>query len=172
MRTFYLILLFLWLIVGYFLCKKYICNNGGSAETSAAAAISSDEDCSMKLIFRDTTTNLNIVSDSNFQFEKSNDTYLSLDDDLKILLGNVVSHLGENPNTLMQIKGFYLPDEINNTDYENLGIARANAVKAYFLEQGANSDQLRTIGRDGNINCMEGNTLRKGITIAFGTAKR
>jgi OmpA-OmpF porin, OOP family len=172
MRKFYLILLFLWLIIGYFICKKYICNDGGGTETSAAEVVPSDDDCSVKLVFIDTISNLNLVSNDNFQFEKSNDKYLSLDDDLKILLANVVSHLGENPNTLMQLKGYYLSDEVNSTEYENLGLARANAVKAYFLEQGANSDQIKTIGKNGNQNCMEGNTLRKGIAVAFGSAKR
>ena len=71
----------------------------------------------------------------------------------------------------MQIKGYYLAEETNNTNYENLGLARANMVKAYFLEQGVNSDQLKTMGKPGNPNCMDDGVLQKGIAIAFGSSK-
>jgi len=172
MRTLYLILLFIWLIIGYFICKTYLCGNVESTENSTVLAAPSNDDCNVKLFFRDTISNLNLISDDNFQFEKSNDAYLPLADDLKILLGNVVSHLGENPNSLMQIKGYYLSNEDNNTEYDDLGLARASMVKAYLLEQGANSDQLRTMGKIGNVNCMEDDTLKKGIAVAFGTSKQ
>ena len=172
MRTLFLILLFLWLIIGYFICQKYICGSNGTTESSGIAAVTDTEgDCHTALVFRDSATDLDLISDDNFRFENSKDSFLNIGDDFSIMLGTIVTHLGENPNTLMQIKGYYTADETNSTNYENLGLARANMVKAYFLEQGVNSDQLRTKGKNGNPNCMEDGILQKGIAIAFGSAK-
>jgi outer membrane protein OmpA-like peptidoglycan-associated protein len=173
MRTLYLILLFLWLFIGYFICNKYICNNSGPAEIAGVAGVAGgDGDCNSTLIFRDASTSLDLVSDENFRFEDSADSFLAVGDEFNVTLGTIVSHLGENPNILMQIKGYHLPNETNGTSYENLGLARANMVKAYFLEQGVNSDQLRTIGKEGNSNCMVEGVLEKGVAIAFGPANK
>ena len=172
MRTLYLILLFLWLIIGYFICQRYICNQTGSSTASGVAAVAAnDGDCSPALVLKDTSTDLDLISEENFKFDNSKDSYSTIGDDLSIILGTIVTHLGENPNTLMQIKGYYLAEETNNTNYENLGLARANMVKAYFLEQGVNSDQLKTMGKPGNPNCMDDGVLQKGIAIAFGSSK-
>lgn len=168
MRATFLILLFLWFIVGYFLCKKYICKNTVQENTeNIIPAVGGDEDCSSKLLFKNKTSDINLVSDDNFQFDMSSSDYNEISDELSIILGDVVTYLGEDTERVMQIKGYYLNDEVNETEYENLGIARANKVKSYFLEQGISSIQVKTIGRDGNPNCVEGDVLVKGIAVAF-----
>ncbi|HPK10749.1 MAG TPA: OmpA family protein [Saprospiraceae bacterium] len=37
-------------------------------------------------------------------------------------------------NQLLEITGYYSSDEVNNTKYENLGLARAHAIRALFPE--------------------------------------
>jgi len=168
MRATYLILLFLWFIVGYFLCKKYICKNTATEEIAAIVpAGDGNGDCSTKLLFKNKTADINFVSDYNFQFNKSSSDYNELNEELTIILGDVISFLGEDPERVMQIKGYYLEDESNNTDYSDIGLARANKVKSYFLEQGINSMQIKTIGKLGNPNCVEDDVLKKGIAVAF-----
>jgi len=168
MRATYLILLFLWFIVGYFLCKKYICKNTATEEIAAIAPLDGgDGDCSSKLLFKNKTADINLVSDYNFQFQRSSSDYNDLNEELTIILGDVITFLGEDPERIMQIKGYYLDDEINNTDYSNIGLARANKVKSYFLEQGINSMQIKTIGKLGNPSCVEDDILVKGIAVAF-----
>ena len=68
----------------------------------------------------------------------------------------------------MKNKGLFLKDEENNTDYENLGLARAYAVKTYFLKQGVNTSQLLTSAKLANPECYNEGTLEKGIVVAFG----
>jgi hypothetical protein len=169
MRSFYLILLFLWLIAGYFICKKYVCHHNG-ASAAVAAPIIEDTDgdgCNTQLIFRDTLTGLNLISPNSFEFEESNEDFNLLDEDLELMIGDVVTHFGEHPDMTMYVYGYALESETNSTEYETLGLARANIAKTYFLTKGVNPDQVKVVEPTKNISeaCMEDGILKKGIAI-------
>ncbi len=171
MRTFLLIFLLLWLLGGYFLCKKHLCGDSGPTQSESSKTvpvIAGDDVCSSKLYLKDKATDFDKVCDENFQFLMSSDTYLTPGTGLTQTLSDVIDYLGAHPDRRIQIKGYYLENEDNNTNYQDLGLARANYVKTYFLEQGVNSEQLTTLGKLGNDSCFENDTLKKGIAIAFG----
>lgn len=169
MRAFLLFVLLLWFLLGYFLCKKYICNHTDSATKAAGVPLIDDNsECSSKLYLLDKETDFNDVSEENFQFLNSSDAYLALSDDFTYFLADLVDYLGSEADRRIQIKGFYLGSETNSTSYEDLGLARANNVKTYFLEEGVNPEQLTTFSKLGSLECFESDTLKKGIAIAFG----
>ncbi|MEM8526788.1 MAG: OmpA family protein [Bacteroidota bacterium] len=55
---------------------------------------------------------------------------------------------GNSPDSVLEITGFYSPDEINNTDYENLGRARAARISELFPDIPA--DQVELLARKVN----------------------
>ncbi|QDO93049.1 hypothetical protein FNB79_03355 [Formosa sediminum] len=46
------------------------------------------------------------------------------------------NYLSNNPLKTISITGLYVKDEQNTSAFPNLGIARANAIKSYFVTKG------------------------------------
>ena len=46
----------------------------------------------------------------------------------------------------LKITGFATKEETNNSDFENLGMARANEVKDYFISKGILSSRIEIKG--------------------------
>jgi len=59
-------------------------------------------------------------------------------------LTRVYAYLNSNPNSQMTIKGFYKPSERDTTAgiYENLGLARADAIRNWFTKKGMNANRI------------------------------
>jgi len=54
--------------------------------------------------------------------------------------------LGANPGKVLALSGVYGSGEVNKTEFGNLGIARAEAVKEVLVENGASIEQISTMG--------------------------
>ena len=54
--------------------------------------------------------------------------------------------LMENVNKVINITGYYKSDENNDSAFPNLGLARANAVKNFFVSKGIPSKFINTMG--------------------------
>ncbi len=55
--------------------------------------------------------------------------------------------LTENAGKAINITGYYKSDETNNSAFPNLGLARSNAVKNHFTENGISSASINTFGK-------------------------
>lgn len=56
------------------------------------------------------------------------------------------NHLAANTDKSIDITGFYKSDEVNNSAFPNLGLARATAIKNYFTSKGVPSAQIGVFG--------------------------
>jgi len=168
MRALYSILLLLWFVLGYFLCKNYICNADASPSksTSAIGAVGSG-DCQSALAFKLKDSDLSLMSNDNFTFNRSEGSILSFSPDLDEILDQVVSFVNNNPDVRMQIKGMYGSQEENDSSFDNLGLARADAIQGIFLDKGIAADQVSTIGKQLKTNCFDDGVLKKGASVAF-----
>ena len=170
MRALLLILSLLWFLFGWFACKNKLCNTAPVEKVSSVAPVAagSAEGCITTLVFKEKNGKLDLASSENFQFEKSSGVLIDPSSDLNKVMDKVKSYLGENANRFIQLTGLYLPDESNNSEYENLGLARAAGVKAYLIEMGINSTQLQIAGKENETTCSSETKITKGITAAFG----
>lgn len=93
----------------------------------------------------DKENGLNFSSQDNFNFyEHSDDIILPIaltTNNGVAELKNYLSTNGENTRHL-DIVGLYTTKEINNSPFPNLGLARANAVKVYFEQQGIDTKYI------------------------------
>ncbi len=55
-------------------------------------------------------------------------------------------HLDTNKDKIIAITGFYKNDEENGSAFPNLGLARANSVKNYFVSKGMSSAKINILG--------------------------
>ncbi len=144
---FLLICLILWLIFGAIFFKNRICGVSPSSndEEKTTAVVPPPVTKDALLIqdgtaFKTSTTNY-------FDFNKSSYSYLTpLAAGLTTSLGATATYLKANPDRSMVITGHYKEEEINESVFPNLGIARANEVKKALSDLGVPAQQLIPMG--------------------------
>ena len=83
-------------------------------------------------------------------------------------LAPMVKYLKKHPKRTLDVVGYFSPAEVNKTTFSNLGLARAEGVKAYLVEQGLSAGSVTTQGVERNLPfTAKGDSLYGGITFAF-----
>ncbi|WP_338875833.1 OmpA family protein [Spirosoma sp. SC4-14] len=106
----------------------------------------------------------------NFSFAKS-----GANANLNTLGGSLeplITYLKANPGRKVEIIGYYSPSETNTATFTNLGLARAEGIKQYLVQQGIPAASLTTIGTERNLSfTAKGDSLLGGLTFAFSGAE-
>lgn len=169
MRILYILLLLLWFVIGCFWCNRTFCGEANAAAAKSSSVVPVGNSCQPTLSFKIKGTDFSLISEENFKFQNSSDAVIDYSSDLDVILDDVSTYLKDNQNVRIQIKGMYASDEDNASGFENLGIARANAIKSIFLDKGVSVSQISTIGKPLTTNCFDDNVLQKGALVAFGS---
>ena len=172
MRALWAILLILWFIASFALCQKYyICTPSDGAVSEAAtgaaagAAATTDTACVTELKFED--ADFMISTSENFRFEINENIQNEPSEALTDVLTKVEDYLSENDDRFMQLTGYFLDGEENGSEWDNLGIARAKAVREYLKERGIDGAQMTTNGEMTESTCVEDGVLLRGISVKF-----
>jgi OmpA-OmpF porin, OOP family len=113
--------------------------------------------------------NWNVQSANNLRFGKSGNTPV-LGADITTLMDSLVVYAKANPTKKITVTGHYDPDEKNKTLFDNLGLARADAIKKILISKGINASNILTDSRlDAVLSFSPADTLVGGITIAIST---
>lgn len=156
-----LLTIVLGMILYYFLCCK-TCGVGSSEEDKEEKALPVTKKVTRNAFFiSDANGDFKIEMKDNFNFKTSEFNFIdSLSSDISSGAVKLKEYLAANPLKNVEITGFYRSDEINKSVYPNLGFARANSVKNYFVSQGMSSKQIDTKGvLNDNINPDDSGTL-------------
>lgn len=87
------------------------------------------------------------ASSNGFNFMTGNDNFATpVNDSVDLGVKNIKVFLSNHPNQILEITGYYIALENNNTSFKNLGIARSEAVKHYFVDKGIPAKQISTKG--------------------------
>ncbi|MEZ0130125.1 OmpA family protein, partial [Flavobacterium sp. LBUM151] len=147
-KALYLLGIAITIILGTFLYLKFCCNCSMKTPTVATQKTST-------VVTKDTTLVRFILSGSgidfrtgdNLKFLKNSSTLLTpVTDSIGIGIENLKTFLASNPKQKVIITGYAISDETNTTTFENLGLARANDVKNYFISKGLLAAQFDTKG--------------------------
>lgn len=80
----------------------------------------------------------------------------------------VASYLKRNPKKKLDLKGYYLKNEKNGSKFNNLGIGRAEAVKARLIKYGAPAAVITTTGiMSSKLNFNKNDRLLGGVDFNF-----
>jgi len=157
----FFILLLLWMVLGYFLCKKFICSPTVPIVTDSCAVW--DVNDGKKDIF-----DIN----SNVHFVRSNYKHLPNYTSVNEAMTKMASYLSANKDRALTITGLYNQDERNSHNLlPNLGLARADDIKSWLESKNVNSDQIDINHRVTDASCYKGDTLRRGVEFAIGAKK-
>jgi OmpA-OmpF porin, OOP family len=111
--------------------------------------------------------NWNLQSSNNLRFGKSGNTPI-LGADITSLMDSLVLYAKANPSKKIIVTGHYTTDEKNGTAFDNLGFARADALKQILVSKGINATNIITESRlDAVLNFSPADTLVGGISMAF-----
>jgi OOP family OmpA-OmpF porin len=108
-----------------------------SGETSRKQANAHPE--SVAFLVRDDTFHFSGKSLFHFNFS---DAIATVDAEGDIFFNKVAAHLNNHPEKQLQLTGTYLPNEQNRTSFANLGVARAESVKALLVNAGCEEERL------------------------------
>ncbi|MEM8907955.1 MAG: hypothetical protein AAGD05_08935, partial [Bacteroidota bacterium] len=79
----------------------------------------------------------------------------------------VVDHLNAHPNKQLQLTGWYAAEEQNDSNFDNLGMARAEALKQQLIQMGLPATQLLTTGSLSTNLFFQDQQLYGGIDYRF-----
>lgn len=60
------------------------------------------------------------------------------------MFADIAAHVNADKNRRLRLVGRYFEEEINDSDYENLGLARSEALMTHLLAVGMNASQIET----------------------------
>ncbi len=140
---FLLICLILWLIFGAIFFKNRICGvNPSASDEEKTMAVVPPPVVKEGLLIQDGTA-FKTTAANYFDFNKSSYNYLTpLAAGLTTSLNETATYLKANPERSMVITGLYKEEEVNESVFPNLGIARANGVKKALSDLGVSAQQL------------------------------
>jgi OmpA-OmpF porin, OOP family len=96
----------------------------------------------------------------NFNFEKFNHNNVP-DKNIDRGIIELKSYFSKNPDGRLTITGYCLAEEKNNSAFPNLGFARANDVKNYFISKGIPSSKFQING-EVSANLLKNNNSLEG----------
>jgi outer membrane protein OmpA-like peptidoglycan-associated protein len=121
---------------------------------------------------QDNSSGLQFTDSDNFRFKRSEfQTIDSVSVSLNGQLERLTEYLNNNPNKNVEIIGLYRSNEDNMSVFPNLGVARANSVKNYFVSHGISPKSLTTSGLlddaliPDNLNILHGPVIFKVSTV-------
>lgn len=168
-KSSYLLGIILTIILGtilyYFLCCSVCCGNESckhqNNEIKSEVAPEIKDVNRNAFMIKDANGDLNIEMNDNFNFKTSAFSILNpVSGAVENGVLKLKDYLLANPSKTVDITGFYKTEETNNSAYPNLGLARANSIKNYFVLHGVPSKQIDTYGKlNDGINPDEANTL-------------
>lgn len=131
-------------------------SNTGNENAGAAATAGST--MPFKLALSDGTEIYNTASNFNFKTSEQ-DILLPLNEEVQTGIKTLKEYLADqgNEDKTLDITGLYDQGEVNNSAFSNLGLARANAVKNYLVNEGIPSKRINTYGeRNTSLSPSEG----------------
>ncbi len=84
-------------------------------------------------------------------------------------MDSLVTYLKANPDRTLDVRGYYMASETNTTSFANLGLARAEGMKQYLIQQGIPPASLMTTGVLRSLPLTtRGDSLLGGLDFVFG----
>lgn len=159
-RLGWIIILILWILLGLWLCNRYICGIGGVV----APAVIKDK-CETSWNISDGSS-FNQESNDHIRFRKSSFNQLKESEQLRSTMVSVANYLKQNSDREITLTGYYEDNERNSSVLPNLGLARANTIKSRLNKLGVPTTQIDISSHLG-VECWKNDTIQHGIKVAF-----
>jgi len=161
---YFLLSMLLLMLLGYFLCTKFLC-------AAAAPVVPVAKDTCGSWDVDDGNKDLFDI-DNNVNFKRSSYRHLTNIPSVNNAMDKVANYLKSNKDRALTITGLYSSQEKNPHNLlPNLGLARADDVKSWLESKAVPSNQIDIVHKVVDNACYRGDTLRRGVEFAFGKAE-
>lgn len=147
-KALYLLGIAVTIILGTFLYLKFCCDccvKTPSADTEKVLTVIAPDKEVVPFVL--SGSGIEYHTNDNIKFLKNSSLLiLPVSDSVSIGIEKIKTFLIANPKQKITITGYAGSDETNTTTFENLGLARANDVKNYFISKGFNASNFDTKG--------------------------
>lgn len=146
-KALYLLGIAITIILGTFLYLKFCCNccTKPTTEVTEVSVVVAEAPTFVPFVLNG--SGINYQTNDNLKFLKNSSALITpVGDSVTIGIENLKKFLISNPKQNITITGYATSDEKNTTTFENLGLARANDVKNYFISKGLSANQFGTKG--------------------------
>ncbi len=174
-KTSYLLGILFTIIIGTLLYCYFCdeCHCFPSGDTDTTTKITSDNEVVKEpdvkvtslnpFTIKDDNGDLGFTIQDNFNFNSSRFKYLdSVSANVDSGVAKIKDYLEANNSKRLDIIGHYTSGETNNSAYPNLGLARANSVKNYFVSKGVDSKYINTSGKLDDALVADANNVFRG----------
>lgn len=159
-KTTYLLLIVLTILIGTLLYYMFCCCTCNKNEKEYDKSSSSKEINLKSSPFELNDENFKYKTNDNFKFLNQNTSLIQpISDSLNIGIENLKNYLSNNPNKTLKITGYANKNEKNETLFPNLGYARANDLKNFFVSRGFDPKRFQLEGLVSDNWMMRGDTL-------------
>ena len=101
-----------------------------------------------------------------FQFNFS-ESFPSIPEGNQAIFQTIADRMSVEPDLFLQLTGTYHSAEQNKTSFANLGLARAEAIKAVLVEKGAPREQVSTLSLSSNSSANWQGKIIGGVSFVF-----
>jgi len=146
-KALYLLGIAITIILGTFLYLKFCCNFSMKtpAVTTEKTPVVTSDTTMVRFVLNG--SGIDFRTGDNLKFLKNSAALITpVSDSIGIGIENLKTFLASNSKQKVIITGYAISDETNNSTFENLGLARANEVKNYFVSKGLTASQFDTKG--------------------------
>jgi OOP family OmpA-OmpF porin len=147
-KALYLLGIAITIILGTFLYMKFCCNctmKTPAVDTEKVPLVVAQDEIFVPFVLNG--SGIDYHTNDNIKFLKNSfAVILPVSDSVSIGIENLKTFLIANPKQKITITGYATSDETNSTTFENLGLARANDIKMYFVSKGLSGSQFNTKG--------------------------
>jgi OmpA-OmpF porin, OOP family len=160
-RTLYLLGILATIIIGTYLFNRYCCSDCCMEEThkKVPTVAESTEPINFNT-FKISGNDFNYVSHANFRFLTDGFNNIQpVHDSINIGIGQLKTNFDKNLKQKLVITGYALSTEKNTSAFPNLGLARANDIKNYFVSKGFAADRFETTGETRNAWKVDKDTI-------------
>ncbi len=142
-KSTYLLGIILTILIGTLLYWKFCCccscKNSNDEKMNGTCTTGMGE----YNIFNLSGNGINYQCYDNFKFKQNGfDIWMPVSDSINNGIDLLKASFEKNQNQKLVITGYYTKDEKNTSAFPDLGLARANAVKNYFVSKGLPSDKF------------------------------
>lgn len=147
-KALYLLGIAITIILGTFLYLKFCCNCCEKTTTDIAPKTVATTVAEPNFVpFVLNGPGIDYQTHDNLKFLKNSaKLIMPIEDSVTTGIDSLKIFLVANPKQKITITGYALSDETNTTTFENLGLARANDIKNFFVSKGILENQLNTKG--------------------------
>lgn len=148
-KALYLLGIAITIILGTFLYVNLCCNctiKTTTIDTEKVPVVVAEETIIVPFILNG--SGIDYHTNDNIKFLKNSfAVVLPVSDSVAIGIENLKTFLIANPKQKITITGYATSDETNSTTFDNLGLARANDIKKFFVSKGLSASQFDTKGQ-------------------------